>query len=61
LPLKSSSFIAPSILCSGGLTSLRIGASLVNLALHDIILSEHSMSDFKELSRSVKARSASSR
>jgi 3-oxoacyl-[acyl-carrier protein] reductase len=36
------------------LTSLRIGASLVNLAVHDIIVSEHSMSDFKELSRSVK-------
>jgi 3-oxoacyl-[acyl-carrier protein] reductase len=36
------------------LTSLRIGASLVNLAVHDIIFSEHSMSDFKQLSRSVK-------
>jgi hypothetical protein len=39
------------------LTSLRTGASLVNLALHDIIVSEHSMSDFKELSRSVKGLS----
>src|SRR6266446_7666293 len=55
LPLKSSSFIAPSILyISRGLTSLRIGASLVNLAVHDIIVREHSMSDFKQLSRSVK-------
>jgi 3-oxoacyl-[acyl-carrier protein] reductase len=36
------------------LTSLRIGASLVNPALHDITFSEHWMSDFKELSRSVK-------
>ncbi len=36
---------------------MRIGASLVNLAVHDIIFSEHSMSDFKQLSRSVKGLS----
>jgi 3-oxoacyl-[acyl-carrier protein] reductase len=35
------------------LTSLGIGASLVNPGAHDIIFSEHSMSDFKQLSRSV--------
>jgi hypothetical protein len=35
------------------LTSLRIGASLVNLAVHDIIVSEHSMSDFKSLSMTL--------
>jgi 3-oxoacyl-[acyl-carrier protein] reductase len=47
--------MAPSILdFPRGLTSLRIGASLVNPALHDIIFREHSMSDFKSLSRSVK-------
>jgi shikimate 5-dehydrogenase len=34
------------------LTSLEIGASLVNPAVHDSF-SEHSMSDFKQLSRSV--------
>src|SRR5260370_3151529 len=52
LPLKSSSFIArdPSPL---RLTSLGIGASLVNPGAQDIIFSEHSMSDFKQLSRSV--------
>src|SRR5580765_5724188 len=55
LPLKSSSSMAPSILYfPRGLTSLRIGASLVNPALHDITFREHSMSDFKSLSRSVK-------
>jgi 3-oxoacyl-[acyl-carrier protein] reductase len=36
------------------LTSLGIGASLVNPASHNLILSEHSMSEFKQLSRSVK-------
>jgi 3-oxoacyl-[acyl-carrier protein] reductase len=36
------------------LTSLGIGASLVNPATHGIIFSEPSMSDFKQLSRSVK-------
>src|SRR5260370_8946176 len=52
LPLKSSSFIArdPFPL---RLTSLGIGASLVNPGAHDIIFSEHSMSDFNQLSRSV--------
>jgi 3-oxoacyl-[acyl-carrier protein] reductase len=35
------------------LTSLGIGASLVNPGAHDFIFSEHSMSDFKQLSRSV--------
>jgi hypothetical protein len=34
------------------LTSLRIGASLVNRALHDIF-GEHSMSDFKSLSMTL--------
>src|SRR6202166_4201136 len=53
LPLKSSSFIARDPL-SLRLTSLGIGASLVNPGAHDIIFSEHSMSDFKQLSRSVK-------
>jgi 3-oxoacyl-[acyl-carrier protein] reductase len=47
--------MAPSILnFPRGLTSLRIGASLVNPALHDVIFREHSMSDFKSLSRTVK-------
>src|ERR1700737_3375776 len=52
LPPKSSSFLArdPFPL---RLTSLGIGASLVNPGAHDIIFSEHSMSDFKQLSRSV--------
>jgi 3-oxoacyl-[acyl-carrier protein] reductase len=36
------------------LTSLRIGASLVNPAVHGIIFGERSMSGFKQLSRSVK-------
>jgi 3-oxoacyl-[acyl-carrier protein] reductase len=36
------------------LTSLGIGASLVNPATHGTIFSEPSMSDFKQLSRSVK-------
>jgi 3-oxoacyl-[acyl-carrier protein] reductase len=35
------------------LTSLGIGASLVNPGAHDIIFGEHAMSDFKQLSRSV--------
>jgi 3-oxoacyl-[acyl-carrier protein] reductase len=36
------------------LTCLRIGASLVNPPGHRIISREHSMTDFKQLSRSVK-------
>src|SRR6266851_6926697 len=52
LPLKSSSFIARDPL-SLRLTSLGIGASLVNPGAHDIIFSKHSMSGFKQLSRSV--------
>jgi 3-oxoacyl-[acyl-carrier protein] reductase len=35
------------------LTSLRIGASLVNPSAHDISFGEHSVSEFKQLSRSV--------
>jgi 3-oxoacyl-[acyl-carrier protein] reductase len=41
------------ILFLPGLTCLRIGASLVNPATQRIIFHEHSMSDFKQLSRSV--------
>src|SRR5258708_21232006 len=52
LPLKSSSFIVRDPL-SLRLTSLGIGASLVNPGAHDITFGEHAMSDFKQLSRSV--------
>src|SRR4051794_933366 len=51
LPLKSSSFI-PAILLMVRLTCLRIGASLVNSATRS--LRELIMSEFKQLSRSVK-------
>jgi hypothetical protein len=54
LPLKSSSFIAaPLDVLSLRLTSLGFSASLVNPTAHDVSFSEHSMSDFKQLSRSV--------
>jgi 3-oxoacyl-[acyl-carrier protein] reductase len=52
LPAKSSSFIARLSLFLAGLTSLGIGASLVNQRSH--ILSESPMSEFKQLSRSVR-------
>src|ERR1700704_1484762 len=50
--LKSSSFISPRSFFLHCLTSLEIGASLVNPGLH-ASFSEYSMSDFKQLSRSV--------
>src|SRR3984957_1011856 len=49
-PRQSAS--APAMLVPAGLTSRRIDASLVDLK-HIPQFSEHSMSDFKQLSRSV--------
>src|ERR1700730_6662290 len=44
---------APLDVLSLRLTSLGFSASLVNPTAHDVSFSEHSMSDFKQLSRSV--------